>query len=95
MLCSLRQDETNLSRLKIQLSTLWGNLEEIKTKAAMLDDEPQLDGVMSDPWNGQLSNVPFECCIEEYGQMLDPEDRHDTSSEDFIRLFQMTNTSIM
>ena len=88
--CSLSADEANLGRLRQQMSILWGNLEELK--GAVTSHSPGID--QSDPWESKLSNVPFECCIEEYGQELDPEDIAGATPDEFVRIFQMTKTTI-
>ncbi|KAF2719748.1 hypothetical protein K431DRAFT_271988 [Polychaeton citri CBS 116435] len=75
----LRQDAKLLAKLREKLFCLWGNLEETKS-----------------PQSAQtLSNVPFECCIREYGQPVDIRDKSENASTDYIRLYQLFGVTIM
>lgn len=66
----LREDETLLNQLREKLYILWGDLEEQKrqedagerkAKRAKLDGE--------DEETKQPSNLPFSCCLQEYGAL--------------------------
>jgi protection-of-telomeres protein 1 len=70
----LREDTILLNQLREKMYILWGDLEERKrsedeggdgnvtaAKRARLDDEQQ------DEEQPQPSNLPFNCCLQEYG----------------------------
>lgn len=57
---SLRQDKQRLNELREKLAILWGDLEEKKSQ------EPET--AEGGPWAPvKSSNLPFSCCIKEYG----------------------------
>lgn len=56
----LRQNETVLAKLREKLFVLWGNLEERKQQMV----EQGSEGLPA------LNNMPFECCIKEYGVLV-------------------------
>ena len=72
------------------MDILCGNLVELKEGAVVraLNDT-------HDPWSGALSNVPFTCCLNEYGQPLDEEDvEADGRSDGWIRLYEIFETTV-
>jgi len=81
--------------LRYRLGILWGNLEEIRTAmtaertAAVRSDDAGTDQKR----NTELSNLPFECCIQEYGQELDSDDQID--ADGWIRLYEISKTTIL
>lgn len=82
-------DQKSLNQLRELLAVLWGNLEEIKS-AALRNENNNED---HDIWKGALSNVPFECCIVEYGQPLNGDD--DGGKDDWIQMFEMRETTVI
>jgi hypothetical protein len=50
--------------LRERLFILWGNLEEIQNG----------DGNDEQKMKQELSNLPFECCVMEYGVEMDEDD---------------------
>ncbi|KAF2156559.1 hypothetical protein K461DRAFT_288963 [Myriangium duriaei CBS 260.36] len=96
--CDLRQDSQALNQLCQKIDILCGNLRELKTdqNAAAAAADALLDlPVDEDRWSGKLSNIPFDCCIEEYGQPLDDDDRWSPDDPGWIRLFAMFETTIL
>ena len=62
--CSLSARPKKLAELDTKLSILWGNLHE--RKLALQKEGISLPLPVGDEKLG-LSNLPFECCVEEYG----------------------------
>lgn len=91
----LHANEHTLGLLREKLFFLWGNLEEIKSAASQSCHGSELANAGSDidVWNGALSNVPFECCIAEYGQPIDNDDE-DKKEEDWVQIFELQGTTI-
>lgn len=73
--CDLRRHTGVLAKLREKLWILWGNLEEVIVGG---------DGL------GELSNLPFECCIAEYGVKIDAEDDQCDVCEDGVERVAMT-----
>jgi protection-of-telomeres protein 1 len=76
----LHENTTLLNQLREKLYILWGDLEERKqsedqdgdgerstAKRAKLDEEQR----QTDAQEQQPSNLPFNCCVREYGVRLD------------------------
>ncbi len=79
----LRHDDETLGRLRQQLFTLWGDLEEKKAAQWKRDhkppakkpagDKPPLDssdderGRVERPSSSHVRNKPFACCLQQYG----------------------------
>ena len=84
--------------LREKLAILWGNLEERKLEAFQANTPyPPTAGNAGDisrtnTVDLSLSNLPFECCIREYGQELVEEDDAETSK--WIQIFGMFGTHI-
>jgi protection-of-telomeres protein 1 len=89
---SLRRDTQTLVKLREQMAILWGDLEELKL-AALQKQQPFPPSEATSAEDMRLSNLPFYCCIEEYGQELDEEDRPDEFSA-YTTLYAMTSTRI-
>lgn len=76
----LAHNSALLTQLREKLFLLWGNLEE------RVGDE---DGQV-------LSNLPFECCIYEYGIPLSEEDpAQEAALEGWKRMYALEGTSIL
>lgn len=95
----LNTNEQHLAQLREKLAILWGNLEERKC-AAQAVNEPypteapaSVDSTIAEPIDPELSNLPFQCCIREFGQHVDKEDRSQ-SSQEWIQVFGMFGTTI-
>lgn len=90
-----------LNKLREKLSILWGNLEERKSEATSAG-QPYPPNVMkkgpssaSDP---ELSNIPFDCCIKEYGIELQKHHIDFTNlrtSQGYARTFGLNGITIM
>ena len=76
----LTRDGTAIHTLREKLFLLWGNLEEVTSGTATSSQ--------------QVSNQAFECCIAEYGQELDVNDRQDSTKREWIRIFEIFGTTI-
>jgi protection-of-telomeres protein 1 len=86
---SLRRDPQTLAKVREQMAILWGNLEELKVAASQNQQPfPSREGS-----HMGLSNLPFYCCIKEYGQELDEEDRPDEFST-YTTLYALASTRI-
>lgn len=81
-----------LAKLREQMAILWGDLEELKVAASHKQQPFPLSEAISAQDMG-LSNLPFCCCIEEYGQELDEEDRPDEFTA-YTTLYALTRTRI-
>ncbi|GAM89063.1 hypothetical protein ANO11243_070970 [Dothideomycetidae sp. 11243] len=85
----------SLNQLAQSIDILCGNLRELKDEqlagSAADQTEPSAD---PDAWSGKLSNIPFECCIQEYGQQLDAEDMAPGDETTWTRIFAMFETTI-
>jgi len=73
--CDLRRHAEVLAKLREKLWILWGNLEEV---------------VIGGGGGGELSNLPFECCIAEYGVEIDAEDERWDVCGDGVQRVAMT-----
>ena len=63
---SLRKSSTALAKLREKLFLLWGDLEERKT--TNLAALKEVDGNSRPTEKGKApNNLPFECCLKEYG----------------------------
>lgn len=84
---SLRQHPQLLAKLREKLAVLWGNLQEVKTPAE--DDEI--------PWADSVSNLPFDCCIREYGEKVENEEDAAALRAElgWIRLHRLFGTTIL
>jgi protection-of-telomeres protein 1 len=90
----LREDAALLNQLREKLYILWGDLEEQKrseessgerqAKRAKLDDETESDQ--------KSSNVPFNCCLQEYGALREGGRAEEIS--DWERQFMMFGVTI-
>lgn len=81
-----------MAKLREQMSILWGDLEELKTAASLKQQPfPSSEGVSAQDMG--LSNMPFFCCIQEYGQELDEEDRPDEFPT-YTTLYALVGTRI-
>ncbi|KAF2226037.1 hypothetical protein BDZ85DRAFT_258489 [Elsinoe ampelina] len=92
--CNLRENAAMLDQLRQQTDIIWGNLAELKTAA---EGDPQVNSVEKDYWSAKLSNLPFDCCIQEYGQPVeaDDENRLGPDSRGWIRLFSLCETMVL
>ncbi|KAF4551104.1 putative protection of telomeres protein [Elsinoe fawcettii] len=93
--CDLREDGKALDKLRQKTDIIWGNLGELKS-AARSDLASEHDP--KDYWSGQLSNLPFDCCIQEYGQALDDDDAMVGAEEEelgWMRLFSLCETNVL
>jgi len=81
-----------MAKLREQMAILWGNLEELKV-AASLKQQPFPSSGTASAHDMGLSNLPFYCCIEEYGQELDEEDRPDEFTA-YTTLYALAKTRI-
>jgi hypothetical protein len=88
----LRRDTQTLAKLREQIAILWGNLEELKL-AALQNQQPFPTSEATSAEDMGLSNLPFYCCIKEYGQELDEEDRSDEFST-YATLYALASTRI-
>lgn len=75
------------------MDILCGNLRELKHEQQQQQHDAQPDAKSGDPWQGRLSNVPFDCYIQEYGVQLAEEDVT-SDGHDWLRMFQILGTSI-
>lgn len=90
---SLRQDDRRLNDLRRKTDIIWGNLAELKTTAEAMPDFSEGE---KDYWAGMLSNLPFDCCIQEHGQQLDDDDAAGGDDNDgWIRLFSLFETKVL
>lgn len=89
----LREDAALLNQLREKLYILWGDLEEQKrseheaerkAKRAKLDGESENDQ--------QPSNLPFNCCLQEYGVLRDGGRAEEIT--DWERQFMMLGVTI-
>lgn len=80
----LRHDWQMLAKLREKMFVLWGTLEETKAKGEA---------------SAKARNLPFECCIMEYGAKVDEEDGEDKGAEQasmgFCRMYAMFGTTIL
>ncbi|PSK42871.1 hypothetical protein B9Z65_6825 [Elsinoe australis] len=91
--CDLRQDNRRLNDLRRKTDIIWGNLAELKTAAEAMPDFSKGE---KDYWAGMLSNLPFDCCIQEHGQQLDDDDAAGGDDSDgWIRLFSLFETKVL
>ncbi|THX22457.1 hypothetical protein D6D12_09148 [Aureobasidium pullulans] len=89
----LRSDSETLAKLREQMAVLWGNLEELKS-TAVAKQQPY-PAHSSAPIEGmELSNLPFCCCIEEYGQKLDEADLELIETPLYERIHEMFGAHI-
>ncbi|PNS17600.1 hypothetical protein CAC42_2995 [Sphaceloma murrayae] len=91
---NLTQDRSLLNALRQKLDIVCGNLTELKeAQEGMVPSHGQ------DLWGGKLSNLPFDCCIQEYGQRLDDDDHPQTAqdgvADGWIRLFSLFETVVL
>lgn len=102
-MCSLKSDEKTLAQLKEKLAILWGNLEERKAEQQQQltendlskPSEPTKDPI-SAAVDVQLSNLPFECCIKEYGVKILEEDKaHTPDKLDWVQVFGIFGITIV
>ena len=88
----LRSDTKLLAQLREKMCILWGNLEESRRVREEDDDEMDLDGVGE---RERVSNMPFECCIQEYGVEVDgDDDERKERAFGFERCFAATGVTI-
>lgn len=88
----MRSNTQTLAKLREQMAILWGNLEELKV-AASLKQQPFPSSEAASAQHMGVSNLPFYCCIEEYGQELDEEDRPDEFTT-YTTLYAIVKTRI-
>lgn len=75
------------------MAVLWGNLEELKSAAAA--KQQPYPPHPSIPVEGmELSNLPFFCCINEYGQKLDDFDLDLVETTEYQRVHAMFGTRV-
>jgi len=91
----LTQDRKGLAQLRERLCILWGNLEELKSAANEMSASIVENDPIHDPWNGALSNVAFECCIQEYGQKIDRAVGDQDGVDEWVRIYQMFGVTII
>ncbi|CAD0113667.1 unnamed protein product [Aureobasidium uvarum] len=75
------------------MAILWGNLEELKA-AALAKQQPFPPHDSAPAETVGLSNLPFYCCIAEYGQALDEDDLGSEESSGYTRLYDMSGARI-
>ncbi|KAG8631969.1 hypothetical protein KVT40_001109 [Elsinoe batatas] len=92
--CNLRENATMLDQLRQQTDIIWGNLTELKAAA---ESDPQVKSDEKEYWSAKLSNLPFDCCIQEYGQPVDADDEATLGldSRGWIRLFSLCETMVL
>ncbi|KAJ9618961.1 hypothetical protein H2203_008777 [Taxawa tesnikishii (nom. ined.)] len=93
----ISNDSAKLQALRDKLFVLWGDLEEKKSEAQSRGLPSSLPGevIREDMLSGHApDNVPFECCIREYGQQVDPEDMSEDTLMGWIRIFEIFETRI-
>ncbi|CAI6341202.1 unnamed protein product [Periconia digitata] len=86
--CDLANNPNILHKLEEKMFIMWGNLQERKIalwkekkiRLPLSTDDPQL----------QLNNLPFECCLEEYGEAVGAYGE----ATDWIRRYSPFNTTI-
>ncbi|GAB7352531.1 hypothetical protein MBLNU459_g2924t1 [Dothideomycetes sp. NU459] len=99
--CDLSHDQKALAQLREKLAILWGNLEERKL-AALTAQQPypphptnkSNDEAQMSPRDNELSNLPFTCCMKEYGQPVDKEDLEEYPSG-YIQVYNLFGTTIL
>ncbi|CAD0097308.1 unnamed protein product, partial [Aureobasidium vineae] len=89
----LRRNSQTLAKLREQMAILWGNLEELKA-AALAKQQPFPPHDPAPTEIVGLSNLPFYCCIAEYGQKLDEDDFGSEESSGYTRLYDMSGARI-
>jgi len=78
------------------MDILCGNLTELKSEGMKYHDTAGRYDDSGNYWQDRLSNLPFHCCIQEYGQPLDDIDISNSAETDqWIRLFEMFETTIL
>lgn len=102
--CDLTRNNNALAQLREKFAILWGNLEERKlgcqkanlpyppppsTKGKGKEKETAQMGQRDD----ELSNLPFTCCIQEWGHPVDKKDLEEYPSG-FIRIYRLAGTTI-
>lgn len=106
---NLEQNPQLLNKLRNNLWTLWGNLEEVKkakTKASTAAKKSQFKGEAppahsdndDDESPDSVSNKPFSCCIEQYGLQVaeeDPDKANARKGRRWERIYKLTGTRIV
>ena len=97
----LRRDIETLSKLHNHMFVLWGNLGEIKAKAAKVAAAKRANVGQRPPDSEDeeekvLVNRPFTCCIEQYGvpSQAGRVEEGDQSGQEWMRVFALFGTSI-
>ncbi|KAI5209678.1 hypothetical protein E4T38_02358 [Aureobasidium subglaciale] len=89
----LRHETQTLAQLREQMAVLWGNLEELKTDATA-KHQPYPPDPLVVAEGMELSNLPFHCCIEEYGQELDEADIGSDEAFGYMTVYAIFGTRI-
>ncbi|KAL9066947.1 MAG: hypothetical protein Q9157_006969 [Trypethelium eluteriae] len=91
----LRKDEEILSKLREKLFILWGDLEEIKAKAAIGGYTPDPALSMLGKAGLPCSSRPFECCIMEYGVPVGSKEGDEEDADlQWMRMHKIFDTTI-
>ena len=93
-------NERMIDQLRERLCILWGNLQELQYLAMDTSkgtSTVETDAVGRDYWKGALSNLPFECCIREYGQRVEDEqdEQDEQATDNWVRCYELFGTTIM
>lgn len=100
----LHEDPTLLNKLREKLCILWGDLEERKRDEEEEAEEKSRQRVAKRPRLADdhsteedrdqklLSNLPFNCCLEEYGSLREGGDSENIA--DWGREFMMLGVTI-
>lgn len=75
-----------LKQIEEKLFLLWGNLLEIKIDLRLRGNDLPLP-----PGDNRLKNLPFDCCIEEYGHEVPIVD---SNPEGYQRMHHLAQTFI-
>ncbi|KZM20988.1 uncharacterized protein EKO05_0005220 [Ascochyta rabiei] len=83
----LKEEPRALVQVKEKLFRLWGNLAELKEELRARSADLPLP-----PGDNRLQNLPFDCCIEEYGHEVLVSEENPTG---YQRLHKLALTKIM
>jgi hypothetical protein len=88
-----------LSQLRERLFILWGNLEEVQRGEGASGSSGNEENGKGERVLGEVSNLPFDCCIMEYGVEMDEDDPERWDEEGPVgqwkRLYGMFGATIL